>query len=237
MWLLLFDVDGTLLQVRRQPVRAALREALGTVLRRSVPQEWLEDLAGKTDWQIFADTATLCGWSKEAIQEHRRLFFRTYVRAHAHWVHPSDVDVLPGVRELLSHLVTLPVVTVGVLTGNLQPIAAWKLRCAGIAPFFRVGAFGSDHWERARLVPIVWQRARMQGLPVRPERTVLVGDSPRDVLCAHAWGIPCVAVCTGPFDASALHAAGATVVLPTLQDSVTFLRVLYELQARTDHRY
>ncbi len=231
MWLLLFDLDGTVLRLRREAVRAALHEALSLVCRRPIPAEWLEDMAGKTDWGIFADVATLCGWSAERIEEAFELFARIYIRAFSRWVRPSDLQLLPGVVLLLKHLNMVPTVTLGVLTGNLRPIALWKLRHGGIAPFFAAGAFGSDHWERWRLVSIAWRRVQAKGIPIQPERTVLIGDSPRDVFCARRWGLPCIAVATGPAEATLLHAAGATVVLPTLEESTLFLRALYELHA------
>lgn len=235
MWLLLFDLDGTVLRMRRQAVRAALQEALSVVCQRPIPMEWLDDMAGKTDWQIFADTATLLGWSEEGIEKTFGLFARAYEQAYSRWVRPSDLQLLPGVASLLSQLSMLPTVVLGVLTGNVRAIALWKLRHGGIASFFAVGAFGSDHRERWQLVPIAWRRAQMKGLPIRPEQTVLVGDSPRDIACARHWGLPCIAVATGPSDVALLHAAGATVVLLTLEESTAFLRALYEVQAASDH--
>src|SRR5438132_8230 len=39
------------------------------------------------------------------------------------------------------------------------------------------------------------------------ERTVIVGDTPRDIACARADGLRVIAVTTGPFDAQALAEA------------------------------
>jgi phosphoglycolate phosphatase-like HAD superfamily hydrolase len=41
---------------------------------------------------------------------------------------------------------------------------------------------------------------------------VLIGDTPRDIACAHADGVRCIAVTTGPFAADELTAADVVVV-------------------------
>jgi phosphoglycolate phosphatase-like HAD superfamily hydrolase len=40
---------------------------------------------------------------------------------------------------------------------------------------------------------------------------VLIGDTPRDIACAHADAVRCVAVTTGPFPADELTAADVVV--------------------------
>ncbi len=235
MWLVLFDIDGTLLQVRREPVRRALQEALQLTLQRPVAREWLEDLSGKTDLHIFLEVAQLCGWSWQEALEHGARFSDMYVDCYRRWVHARDVTVLPGVEALLQHLQSLPTVVLGLLTGNLQPIAWQKLRWAGLASFFRIGAFGSDHWERERLLLYAWQRARMAGLEVYPERTIIVGDSLRDVLCARRWGLPCIAVATGLTPAELLSTYGAQCVVTDLSFHDPLWRFLHELHAQAYH--
>ncbi|GBD06236.1 Phosphoglycolate phosphatase [bacterium HR21] len=235
MWLVLFDIDGTLVRMRPTPVRRALQEALQWTLRRAVQPEWLEDLAGKTDLQIFAEVAARYGWSGEELVRLMPRFACVYTSLYRRWVSARDLSVLPGVEALLRQLQSLPTVVLGVLTGNLEAIAWQKLRWAGLAPFFRVGAFGSDHWEREHLLPYAWRRARHAGLPIEPEKTILIGDSPRDVACARRWGVPCIAVATGPVSAETLSAAGAAVVLPDLTLHEHFWHALYELHAQADY--
>jgi phosphoglycolate phosphatase-like HAD superfamily hydrolase len=101
----------------------------------------------------------------------------------------------------------------GLVTGNLREIALRKLEIAGLGPLFRgaPGGFGSDHRERAELVRLARVRAGGAGPPWPAERTVIIGDTPRDIACARADGVACVAVTTGPFDAAALSAADAVV--------------------------
>ncbi|MEN3026155.1 MAG: HAD family hydrolase [Chlorobiota bacterium] len=230
MWLVLFDIDGTLLRARGEPVRKALQEALQVTLKRAVPIELLGDLAGKTDTLIFAEVARQFGAEEHAVQRSMTAFARAYEQAYRRYVHPGDIRLLPGAEEVLASLEALPGIALGLLTGNLRSVALWKLRAVGLSRYFLVGAFGSDHWERSLLVPIAWQRARMMGLPIEPSRTIVVGDSVRDVACARAWGVPCIAVATGSTSAARLQVAGARVVLPELSVEA-FWSALHELCA------
>ena len=107
------------------------------------------------------------------------------------------------------------------VTGNLEPIARLKLERAGIGRYFErgQGGFGSDAEDRGELPAVA--RARAGGWP--RERTVVIGDTPRDIACARADGVRVIAVATGPFSAEALADAdavvdGARAVLPVLAD-------------------
>ena len=109
------------------------------------------------------------------------------------------------------------------MTGNFERIARLKLARAGIGDWFPEGqgGFGSDAEDRALLPPIA--RARAGGWP--RERTVVIGDTPRDIACARADGLRVVAVATGPFAVEELADADAVVdsadaVVPVLEDWV-----------------
>jgi phosphoglycolate phosphatase-like HAD superfamily hydrolase len=79
------------------------------------------------------------------------------------------------------------------------------MAAAGLGEWFPRGrgAFGSDHDRRDALVPIAV--ARHGGEP----DVVVVGDTPRDVACAHAGGARCVAVTTGAHGPDDLRGADA----------------------------
>ena len=95
------------------------------------------------------------------------------------------------------------------LTGNPEAMARARLDRLGLALFFPPGqgAFGSDGERRADLIELARERA--DGWPA--ERTVLVGDTPRDVEGAHEAGVLAVGVTTGRFDEVALGEADLIV--------------------------
>uniref|UniRef100_H2YHG5 Uncharacterized protein n=1 Tax=Ciona savignyi TaxID=51511 RepID=H2YHG5_CIOSA len=72
------------------------------------------------------------------------------------------------------------------------------------------GGFGSDpHEYRSDLVTVARKRyAEFLGHDgITPNDMVVIGDSPRDIECAHANNVPCVAVTTGIFDREKLTSA------------------------------
>ena len=57
------------------------------------------------------------------------------------------------------------------------------------------------------LPEIARKRAGADGVAFARERTIVIGDTPRDIYCARADGVRCLAVATGPYDAEQLHDA------------------------------
>jgi phosphoglycolate phosphatase len=90
-------------------------------------------------------------------------------------------------------------------------VARLKLARAGLGKFFSAGegAFGSDSENRTSLPAIARRRAGTNGHPHPRERTVVIGDTPRDIACARADDVRCIAVATGHYAASELEAADA----------------------------
>jgi phosphoglycolate phosphatase-like HAD superfamily hydrolase len=207
--LLLWDIDGTLLLRASDSHAAALAHALlevhGVQLRRDGRRA---DRAGRTDGAIARELLTEAGVSPQAIDAGWDALRTAWCRAYAATVEPDlSHTVAPGIPALLERLAARDDVQLALLTGNLEPIARLKLERAGLARFFPPGqgAFGSDHEERAALPDIA--RARAGGVP--RERTLIIGDTPRDIACARAGGVEVLAVTTGPFDAAELADADA----------------------------
>src|SRR5262245_27908145 len=108
------------------------------------------------------------------------------------------VKLHPGIRDLVEALAARDDVVVGLLTGNIEAGARIKLRPTGLWPRFRLGAYGSDDADRTRLPGVAASRAeRLVGRVFRGADTVIVGDTPRDIGCARAFGARAIAVATG----------------------------------------
>ena len=214
----LFDIDGTLLRAGgagRKSVERALAELIG----RDLDATSLEavDFAGRTDPWIVAQALEHYG-----VESDQRLIDRVLDRYLEHLPHElektSKFEVLPGVRALLTTLIHELGLTLGIGTGNVERGAFVKLRHAGLDAFFSFGGFGCDHADRATVL----RKGRERGLRhhgVEEARVLVVGDTPHDVAAARAIDAFAVAVCTGWFDAEALEAAGADLVVDDLRDA------------------
>jgi phosphoglycolate phosphatase-like HAD superfamily hydrolase len=211
--LLLFDIDGTLLLKAHAAHRDALHAALREVHGIADPAAAHVQAAGRTDGEIARAIAVQSGVSAERIDE-RALAVRDAVCREFVQRCPADLSahVAPGMAELLGGLDGG--VRLSLVTGNFEPVARLKLERAGLADFFPAGqgGFGSDDEDRSALPGIARRRAGHDGTAYARERTVVIGDTPNDVACAHADGVRCLAVATGPFRAADLRAAGADAV-------------------------
>jgi phosphoglycolate phosphatase-like HAD superfamily hydrolase len=183
------------------------------------------EAAGRTDLAIARDLLLAAGVEREAIDAAAAEVAARAVAAYAELC-PPDLSprLAPGIVELLDALAGRPdTFRLSLVTGNLEPVARLKLARAGIGHRFPPGqgGFGSDHPSRAELPPIA--RARMSDPPWPRERTVVIGDTPRDIACARADGVRVAAVATGPFAVEALAEADAVAddaraLLPVLED-------------------
>lgn len=227
--ILLFDIDGTLLLTGGAGHRA-MSAAFEAVLGTAEPVRAL-DFRGMTDGKILraALAPELPGGGHPAAHgrseldsgEHTRAsleleLLNRYLVALVAELQQTEARVIPGVVPLLDALAShAGSVALGLGTGNVQAGAAAKLKRVGLWERFAFGGFGDDGEERADVLAA--GRARGRTLLPAAERVVVIGDTPLDVAAALAIGADCLAVCTGGFAAEALHAAGATAVVETLE--------------------
>jgi phosphoglycolate phosphatase-like HAD superfamily hydrolase len=109
--------------------------------------------------------------------------------------------------DVLAWLAGLDDVSLGLVTGNYEPVGRLKLARAGLGPWLQSapGAFGSDSEDRAALPGIARRRAGR----VPRAQAIVIGDTPRDIACARADGVRCVAVTTGQYGPEELAGADA----------------------------
>ena len=210
--LLLFDIDGTLLIEAADAHRDAIYDALRVVHGVTRPDPRGMEAAGRTDADIARALLVNAGVSADRIDARADDLRIAACEAYAR-LRPADLSarVAPGMAELLAQLAAREDTILSLVTGNFEPIARMKLDAAGIGGFFASGqgGFGSDDESRAELPAIARRRAGGGDEPWSRERTVLIGDTPRDIACARADGVRVVAIATGPFAAGELTAADA----------------------------
>ena len=215
MRLILFDIDGTLLNCGRQVAEvfiSALREVYGTH-----GDLGSYSFAGRTDPGIVLDLMRASGIPQSAVLERLPRMQRLYLERLEDRLESSEMQLLPGVRDLLDRLAGKSDLTLGLLTGNWSQGARIKLSKFDLNGYFPFGAFGDDGFDRRDLVPAALTRAEAAtGCRFKAAEVLIVGDSVLDVACGRAHGVPVLAVATGFTPAAALDAAGADWVTPDL---------------------
>jgi phosphoglycolate phosphatase len=225
-YLVLFDIDGTLLDsdgAGRQAMTAALPRVFGTSGAIDA-----YSMAGKIDTQIVAELMSSAGLSDDAIQRHMAEYFTAYVDELERRVTEHDIHPLPGAVELLERLRAQPNVAIGVLTGNIARAATIKLRRAGLADYFHgIGAFGDDARSRPDLPAIAVQRARgALGHHYVGRNIVIIGDTPADIECGRALGVKSIAVATGPHSCTDLRQHQPDFCFPDLVDTDAIMQAI-----------
>ena len=217
MRLILFDIDGTLVECGHQ-VRMVLVETLVEVFGR-IGNIDRYDLGGRTDPRIALDLLMEAGLSEQEVLAGLPEARAKYTARLERDLDRQRMRLLPGVSEVLESLARRKDVVLGLVTGNWEPGARTKLSRFDLNRFFDFGAFGCDGVERSDLPPVALERAeRLTGRRFRPEEALIVGDTIHDISCAKAHGIPVLAVATGRTTAETLRDSGADRVVADLTE-------------------
>jgi len=224
--LLLFDIDGTL--VEGGPAKRAFELAMELVFGTAGPIGG-HDFSGKTDPQIARELLLAEGLEDEQIDAGFEALWREYLGELELRLAGMPMTLLPGVRPLLQRLSGMDGVAMGLLTGNIVDGARMKLDSVGLGAYFPVGGFGSDSEVREELTAVAMRRAgRVWGTDFPASSVVVVGDTPRDVACGKHGGTRTVAVATGRFDAERLASTRPDRVLEDLSDLDESVHALLE---------
>jgi phosphoglycolate phosphatase-like HAD superfamily hydrolase len=230
--LVLWDIDQTLIELRgagREIYQRAFEAVTGCRAER------FAEMAGRTDPAIFHDMLGLHGLDGSDDNRFNALFERfahglTVAYDAARGLMREAGRALPGAHDALDELQQRPDIIQSVLTGNIASVAVIKLATFGLDRYvdLEVGAYGSDHAQRPRLVGIAKQRARLKyAMRADRARTILIGDTPADIAAGREGGATTVGVATGSFSTTDLAAAGADFVLPDLTSTADLLRACF----------
>lgn len=222
--LILFDIDGTLISSGGAGTRA-LNKSFKEIF--SIPDGFQGvRMAGKTDIEIMKE-----GMRRHNIEPEKGLIdkmVKSYIYHLSKEIHNNGRHLKPGIKEILDLLKNTKGVYLGLLTGNLEEGARIKLEPFGINSYFPFGAFGSDDDDRNKLLPIALKKfSVIHNISLKPEDTVVIGDTPRDVACSKPFGAFSVVVATGPYSYEELKNSGADLVLKDLREKERFLNYLF----------
>jgi len=222
MRLILFDIDGTLIDSGGAGVRS-LDLALKDLFSIDNGFHGIS-MAGKTDTQIIKEGIMKHGLSANGTID---AVIKAYLKYLRREINNDRKHVKPGIYEVLEELKPLQDLGLGLLTGNIEQGARIKLEPFRLNEYFPAGAFGSDDEYRNNLLPIAVKRfEELFQQKIKADNCIIVGDTPRDVECAHIYGAICIGVATGPYSYDDLIEAGADYVAHDLSDQKTLLHFL-----------
>ena len=209
--ILLFDIDGTLLHVKRKFLNGVIDKILAEL---DISREILDGMsfAGRTDKDIFIELVSS--------QEEKAGLFeavkKMYVAEMQKQLSEQQLDIIDGAKKAVQFAVENKL-EIGLCTGNFKEVAVAKVEAAGFYDLFHFGGYGCHHKDRAYLPgEASRQHHRLTNRKTEPEQYIVIGDTPNDIRCAKAFGAKSVAVTTGGFSRSDLEMFEPDIVVDNL---------------------
>jgi phosphoglycolate phosphatase len=222
--LILWDIDGTIIVSHGAGVRAMER---GFTARFGRPCDLSKiDWAGRTDRWITSEV--LRHNDLPDSPENIQAYLESYLsHLPIELANGPQGQVLPGILELLETLHHHAHIAQGLLTGNLQRGAQFKLTHYQVWHYFEFGAFADDSPLRNDLGPHALRRAgEKHGVEFSPENTFIIGDTPHDIECGKVIGAKTIAVATGNYSLAELQSHAPTAAFADFSDTAAFLRTI-----------
>lgn len=221
--LLLFDIDGTLLSVKRGFMHQLISRLLEEFNMPGVDLSQ-QYFAGRTDHDIFYSILKM--GTTEVSESLFHSFKNAYIRTLQKELLPAYVRLLSHVNDVISYCSDQKF-HYGLLTGNFRESAYIKLQKAGIDRHFTFGVFGSDHSSRNELPAIARSTAEKHfKRSFVPRDLVIIGDTPKDIDCARHYGAVSVAVATGTYSYNELLRHKPDILLSDLATPSDWLQMI-----------
>lgn len=230
--LILFDIDGTLLTLKRYISREVFADILSEIFEKEVDLSSIPNFAGMTDLQILSIVAENNGIEYREILDNVEEIWRRMLDVFKDLTKEDDVDVMPGILELVARLFeNRDKYALGICTGNFRENAFLKLSACNLDAYFPFGAFGCDSSSRGDLPPVAIRRANefLKTNEFDSSNTVIIGDAPLDIECARVNGIVSIIVATGFFDKEELAEHNPDYLFDDLTDTDKILSIIDEL--------
>ena len=220
--LVLFDIDGTLLDLKGAGRRAFI-DTIRYVFGVDDPFDDI-NFSGATDLGVLH--ASLAHRKIQPSREQLSTFFELMPSKLEETALAERAVVYPGVPTLLQCLSGHKNILIGMVTGNAQATAWIKLRHAGLHEHFHeIGGFGDQHPDRDVLARNAVESANtFLNNGNRITRSILIGDTPSDIQAARSIDATAIAVATGSYTREQLAEYTDTHVFDDLSDTDTVLQ-------------
>lgn len=228
---MLFDIDGTLLKMKQGVTLKLINQIISelTVQKHSITA--LPPLGGYTDIQIIKQFCLNFGYRYQNVEKHLETIWEKAYHIYKPYATTEYIEILPGVRSLLTSLKDSRQITLGLITGNFRKNAYLKLRAHNLDNLFSIGAFGNDNEDRNQLPKIAIKRANEEiGYNCFDNsNTLIIGDTCKDIESAQVNSISVVGVATGFEKYSNLNAMKPSAVLESFEDVNLTLDTFYSV--------
>lgn len=222
MALILCDIDGTMVRgfsAYKYTIQEAIKRELGV----GIPVD-IDKYHGSTDRLIMQDilAKNRISYDKETIDRCLHTFGELFPEI------AGNIRILPGVLETIPKLGKTNLL--GLVTGNVEPMAREKLRLfqangQSLDLYFPFGGFGSDpHKQRSDLVTLAVERARAYGWNGDLRQTYVIDDTPRGIDAANIARVRTIGITTGIYPEQELRDHGAEKIASSFTEIPELIR-------------
>jgi pyrophosphatase PpaX len=176
---IIFDIDGTL-TATNELIFATFRHVTKKYLNKSVSDEEIISMFGPTEDVILKE------WMEDNYEAARKDYLEYYEEQHH-----SMADAYPGIKEILLFIKSKNI-ALSIYTGKGRGSSEITLKKIGIYDLFDMVVTGDDiegHKPSPEGVTMFLEK-----FGLNPDRVLMVGDAPADVLAAHNSGIKIASV-------------------------------------------
>lgn len=216
--ILLFDIDGTLLHIKRDFL-SGLIKSLFDEFDLDYNSVKSSSFAGRTDKDIFYELIKFSGLTKIDFDLIKKLYINL-MRSQFSKIHMNPIAGAVKAAKYAKQ----NGYEVGLCTGNFEEIAFLKVETAGMEGLFEFGGFGCNHTDR-KYLPGEARNSYQKKYSRSPEpkQFIVIGDTPNDIRCAKYYGARSIAVTTGSFDKSHLRKYQPDLILDSLEQPEKWL--------------
>jgi phosphoglycolate phosphatase-like HAD superfamily hydrolase len=188
---ILWDIDGTLIENQNS---SSKKHALAVNKIMGVNIQELRNTSGMTDLQIITEITRLNSLHAKPSQVQLMLEALEKLTNAEHKSMPAKANL--NVENILKETI-LKRWQNGILTGNTEKRARLKIRSANLTKYFNFeySFFGNMFSDREKLVEHSIEYLSLKNI----KRTVIVGDTPLDIISAKKQNVPVIAIATGNF--------------------------------------
>lgn len=195
-YLLLFDIDGTILKLRRGISRGLFVDLFKEFFDYDFPESSLPNFSGKTDLSILNQ---MCKYTNIPFHQVTTQIDKIWLfleNKFAEKINKSNIELITGIEEFIRLLIEDKRFELGLLTGNFKRNAFLKLSVFDLHGYFKDGAFGCDMADRNLLPEIAIRRynKNYDSNVFNSSNSMIIGDTLHDVECAEVNGLACLTV-------------------------------------------
>jgi phosphoglycolate phosphatase len=216
--ILLFDIDGTLINIKKSFTRELIAE-ICKELNINPLEIKKYSFAGRTDRDIFYDFVSHHPESENLYIKVKELYL-SLMKNHFSDEH---ADIIDGALEAVQFARENDLET-GLCTGNFRESAYYKVEAVGLKGMFEFGGFGCNHEDRKHLPAEAHHDfVKTKGYEPEPGQYIIIGDTPNDIQSAKYFGARSVSVSTGTFGKDELQKHNPDLLIENLTQMIDWM--------------